>query len=175
MPGGTFFFTVVAYKRQPILTKLKCMDILREVINKVKQQYPFTIDGWVLLPDHIHAIWSLPEYDNDFSKRWGLIKAGFSKKAKNLLHRNEWMTDAKRKYRETTIWQRRFWEHMIRDEKDFNTHMDYIYFNPVKYGLVKCVKDWPYSTFHKCVKKGFYEEDWGGDGIENKDGKSFGE
>ena len=88
MPGGTFFFTVVTYKRQLFLTQTECRDILREVINKVKQQYPFTIDGWVLLPDHIRCIWSLPEHDNDFSKRWGMIKAGFSKKAKKLLHRN---------------------------------------------------------------------------------------
>ena len=109
LPGGTFFFTVVTYKRQRFLPHMECRNILRDVINAVKLHYPFSIDGWVLLPDHIHCIWSLPEGDNDFSKRWGLIKAGFSKKTKELLHRNEWMTDAKRKYREITIWQRRFW------------------------------------------------------------------
>ena len=175
MPGGTFFFTVVTYKRQRFLTQLECRNILREVINGVKKQHPFTIDGWVLLPDHIHCIWSLPEGDNDFSKRWGLIKAGFSKRSKGLLHRDQWMTAAKRKYRETTIWQRRFWEHMIRGQNDFNTHMDYLHFNPVKHGLVKCVKNWPYSTFHRCVKKGFYQPDWGGNNADNTNGKDFGE
>ena len=128
--------------------------MLREVVDEVRQLRPFTVCGWVLLPDHIHCIWTLPENDCDYSKRWGMIKAGFSKRAKNLFHRNEWMTDSKRKHREATIWQRRFWEHMIRDEDDLRRHMDYIHFNPVKHGLVKRVRDWPYSTFHRCVKNG---------------------
>jgi putative transposase len=115
----------------------------------------------VLLPDHIHCIWTLPENDCDYSKRWGMIKAGFSKRAKHLFHRNEWMSDSKRKHREAAVWQRRFWEHMIRDEDDFRRHLDYLHFNPVKHGLVKCVRDWPHSTFHRFVKDGFYPQDWG--------------
>lgn len=129
----------------------------------------------MLLPEHIHCIWALPEGDDDFSTRWGLIKAGFSKKAKGLFHRDEWMTDSKRKYRESTIWQRRFWEHLIREQDDLRRHIDYLHFNPVKHGLVKCVKDWPYSTFHRFVKNGFYPQDWGGDDTEDSKDVDFGE
>ncbi len=175
VPGGTFFFTVVTYKRRCILTKPESLEILHDVVDNVKQQHPFTIDGWVLLPDHIHCIWSLPEDDSDFSKRWGMIKAGFSKRAKGFLHKDEWMTEAKRKYRESTIWQKRFWEHMIRDEVDFNKHMNYIHFNPVKHELVRSVKDWPHSTFHRCVKDGLYSPDWGGDDMSNTNDTDYGE
>ncbi len=175
VPSGTFFFTVVTYKRRQILTKPESLKILRNVIHEVKQLLPFSIDGWVLLPNHIHCIWSLPEGDFNFSKRWGMIKAIFSKRAKGFLHKEELMTDTKRKYREATIWQRRFWEHMIRDEDDFNKHMNYIHYNPVKHGLVTSVKDWPYSTFHRCVKSGFYQPDWGGDEMDNTADLDFGE
>lgn len=156
VPGGTYFFTVVTYKRRKFLTTPTSRQILRKAINEVRQSYPFTITAWVLLPEHFHCIWVLPEQDQDFSKRWGLIKARFSKMAKNFLHREEWLTDSKRKYRESTIWQRRFWEHLIHDEEDFMRHVDYIHFNPVKHGLVKQVKAWPYSTFHRYVTEGIY-------------------
>lgn len=175
IPGVTYFFTVVTYKRRKILTILESRQILRAIINEVRQQCPFTICGWVLLPDHIHCIWTLPENDGDYSKRWGLIKAGFSKRAKNLFHCDEWMTNLKQKYREATIWQRRFWEHMIRDENDLRRHLDYLHFNPVKHGLVKCVKDWPYSTFHRFVKNGSYPPDWGGDEMDEITDANFGE
>lgn len=175
IPGVTYFFTVVTYKRRKILTTPESRQILRTMINEVRQQHPFTIRGWVLLPEHIHCIWTLPENNGDYSKRWGLIKAEFSKRAKNLIRRDEWMTGSKRKHREATIWQRRFWEHMIRDEDDLRRHMDYLHFNPVKHGLVKCVKDWPYSTFHRFVKNGFYPPDWGGDSTEDSKDVDFGE
>jgi putative transposase len=172
-PGGTYFFTVVTYQRQEILTKPESRTILREVINKVKQRYPFTIDAWVLLPDHLHSMWTLPPGDNDFAKRWGLIKAGFTKQAKHLFHREAWMHESKRKRRERTLWQRRYWEHQIRNEEDYRRHMDYLHYNPVKHGLVTRVMDWPYSTFHRYVKQGVYAEDWGG-GVELESGE-FGE
>jgi len=175
IPGIIYFFTVVTYKRQKMLVIPKSRQILRAMIHEVRQQLPFTICGWVLLPDHIHCIWALPENDSDYSKRWGMIKAGFSKMAKNLFHRDEWITDSKRKYREATIWQRRFWEHMIRDEDDFRRHIDYLHFNPVKHGLVKRVRDWPYSTFHRFVKKGFYPPGWGGDEMGDTTDTDFGE
>ena len=175
IPGITYFFTVVTYKRRKILVIPEGRQMLRDVVDEVRQLRPFTVCGWVLLPDHIHCIWTLPENDCDYSKRWGMIKAGFSKRAKNLFHRNEWMTDSKRKHREATIWQRRFWEHMIRDEDDFRRHMDYIHFNPVKHGLVKRVRDWPYSTFHRCVKNGDYPPDWGGDEMGETTDADFGE
>ncbi len=161
MPGGTFFFTVVTYRRRKILTEPESRLVLREVIYKVRQEYSFAIDAWVLLPDHLHCIWTLPEGDVDFSKRWGLIKARFSRRAGKLLHHDQLMTDSKEHHRESTIWQRRFWEHQIRDEEDLRNHLDYIHYNPVKHGFVGNVADWPYSTFHRFVKQGFYPPNWG--------------
>lgn len=141
---------------------------LRSTIEEVRSQYPFTIEAWVLLPDHLHCIWRLPAGDNDYSKRWGLIKAGFTKKTKQLFQRDEWMSDSKMRHREATIWQRRFWEHQIRDETDYQTHMDYIHFNPVKHGLVSNVNEWPYSTFHRYVREGVYGIEWGCGGDSGK-------
>jgi putative transposase len=172
--GGTFFFTVVTYKRRPLFQIPECRKELIRVINWVKENHSFSIDAWVLLPDHIHCIWTLPENDTDFSMRWNLIKSHFSKRTKSILNKDEWLTASRERHRENTIWQRRFWEHSIRDEKDYQTHMDYIHFNPVKHGLVEQVKDWSYSTFHRYVKKGIYPLDWGGI-IEKETKCSFGE
>ncbi len=159
--GGTFFFTVVTYRRQRILTDPHNRILLREAITEVRLQYPFTIDAWVLLPDHLHCIWTLDEGDEDFSKRWGLIKAGFSRRVKPLLHKHEWMTDSKERHHENTIWQRRFWEHQIRGDEDLHRHLNYLHYNPVKHGLVANPIDWPYSTFHRYVKQGLYPSNWG--------------
>ena len=164
LSGGTYFFTVVTFGRQRFLTDPQCLKILRETIAEVRQKFPFAIDAWVLLPDHMHCIWTLPPEDADFSKRWGLIKAKFSKRIKILYHNANLLTSSRAKHRETTIWQRRFWEHLIRDEADFQRHVDYIHFNPVKHGLVKMVRDWPYSTFHKFVKDNIYPPGLGGAG-----------
>ena len=158
--GGTFFFTVVTYRRQDFLVDAEARQFLRYAITEVRKTQPFTIDAWVLLPEHLHCIWTLPEDDNDFSKRWGRIKAIFSKKAKNYLHQSQWMNRSKQKHGESTIWQRRFWEHEIKSQRDFNHHMDYIHYNPVKHGLVKKVSDWPYSSFHLCVKRNIYPVNW---------------
>ena len=173
-PGGTFFFTVVTYRRRRILAKPDSRLILREVISGVRREYPFIVDAWVLLPDHLHCIWTLPEGEGDFSKRWGLIKAGFSRRAKPLLHKTAWMTDSKERHRENTIWQRRFWEHQIRDEADLHRHLDYLHYNPVKHGLVANAADWPHSTFHRYVKQGLYPANWG-ENINSELGLSFGE
>jgi putative transposase len=172
--GGTYFFTVVAGEQRKILTALESREALRNAINVVKRQYPFTVEAWVLLPEHLHCIWTLPEGDRDYSKRWGLIKAGFSKQTRNALHHNARLTASKQKHRETSVWQRRFLEHSISDEEDFRRHMDYVHYNPVKHGLVNHVKDWPYSTFHRYAAKGVYPEDWGNDVTLNLDGE-FGE
>ncbi len=161
-PGGTYFFTVVTYRRRKILTEPESREILRDVIKEVKQRYPFTIDAWILLPDHLHSIWTLPPGDNDYPKRWGMIKAGFSKQAKSIFHRQEWMNETKTQRRESTIWQRRYWEHQIRNEDDYRRHMDYLHYNPVKHRLARRTIDWPHSTFHRYVKKGVYSEDWCG-------------
>ncbi len=161
-PGGTFFFTLVTFRRRKIFHLPECREILHNVVERVRLMYPFFINAWVLLPEHMHCIWRLPEGDADFSIRWNLIKSGFSKQTKDMLHRPEWMNASKNKRRESTVWQRRFWEHLIRDDEDYRLHMDYIHYNPVKHGLVKRVRDWPYSTFHRYVRKGVYSENWGG-------------
>jgi putative transposase len=161
VPGATYFFTLVTFRRQYLFHHELARHFLNQAIVKTRQNYPFSIEAWVLLPEHFHCILTLPENDNNFSIRWNLIKSRFSKSVKPIFHRADWMTDSKIKHRETTIWQRRFWEHQIRDEKDYNNHLDYIHYNPVKHGLVKPVKDSPYSTFHNYVKKGFYPDSWG--------------
>lgn len=135
--------------------------ILREVVQAVRQRHPFNVNAWVLLPEHMHCVWTLHQGNSDFSVRWNLIKSGFSRRAKAFLHVEEWMNDSKRKHRETTIWQRRFWEHRIRSDVEYQAYMDYAHFNPVKHGLVKRVADWPHSTFHRYVKQGIYPENWG--------------
>ena len=161
-PGGCYFFTVVTYRRQHFLTDDDCRVWLREAVLKTRQRHPFTVDAWVLLPDHLHCIWTLPENDNDFSVRWNGIKKRFTSLAKQRLHKPEWMNASRRKHREGTIWQRRFWEHQIRDGNDYQRHVDYTHYNPVKHGWVKAVNDWPYSTFHRYVKHGIYPANWGG-------------
>jgi len=158
--GGCFFFTVVTERRRRFLTDEASRRWLREAIEVTRVDHPFAIDAWVLLPDHLHCIWTLPHGDSDFSTRWRLIKRRFSQRAKPLLQRDDWLSRSKRKHREATIWQRRFWEHRIRDDRDYQAHMDYIHFNPVKHGLVTRVSDWPFSSFHRHVAAGVYPPDW---------------
>lgn len=161
--GGTYFFTVVTYRRRPILCDAPVRAALRSAIKTVQSRYPFTIDAWVLLPDHLHCMWTLPPNDSDFAGRWSLIKRSVSLACAEDYHRADWMTASKTKHRESTFWQRRYWEHGIRHETDFSRHVDYIYINPVKHNCVSRVCDWPYSTFHRDVAKGLYNRNWGGD------------
>ncbi|MBK1723022.1 REP-associated tyrosine transposase [Thiocystis violacea] len=160
--GGTYFFTVVTYRRRRFLTDAEPRQWLREAIHATRADHPFKIDAWVLLPDHLHCIWTLPKGDADFSTRWALLKSRFTKRAGDRLSREGWMSDSKRKHREGTLWQRRFWEHAIRDDRDFEAHLHDIHFNPVKHGLVRHVADWPFSTFHRYVKAGTYPSHWAG-------------
>ena len=160
--GGTYFFTVVTEGRQPIFTIPAARAALRDAIEQVRRQYPFVIDAWVLLPEHIHCLWTLPEGDSDFSGRWGMIKAGFSKQMKSSLASDGTVSRSRQRHREVSIWQRRFWEHQIRDDEDFRRHTDYIHYNPVKHGWVTCASDWPYSTFRRYVAAGVYPATWGG-------------
>lgn len=173
IPGGTFFFTVVTFQRRSILATKENIRTLTRAIYQVQSQYPFTLDALVALPDHLHALWTLPEGDGDYGKRWGLIKAMFSKGIKGDSFQKD-INPSRLKRRETTVWQRRFWEHAIRDDEDFQKHFDYIHYNPMKHGLVGNVIDWPYSTFHRYVKQGFYSDDWGA-GISFKPEEKFGE
>jgi putative transposase len=166
--GGSFFFTVnLAERRLQLLTEH--IDELRAALRQTRQRHPFKIDAMVVLPDHLHAVWTLPEDDANFATRWRLIKSMFSRS----LGTGERISDSRAAKGERGIWQRRYWEHAIRDENDFARHMDYIHINPVKHGLVSRVSDWPYSSFHRMVKLGIYPKDWAGE-VSN-DGGNFGE
>ena len=156
--GSSYFFTVVAYRRQPILCDEMIRSALRGAIEEVRVARPFVIDAWVLMPDHLHCVWTLPEDDADFPTRWMMIKRTVSLACKEKYRRADWMTASKLKHRESTIWQRRFWEHQIRDEE----HVDYIHYNPVKHGHVQQVADWPYSTFYRYVRDAVYARAWAG-------------
>ncbi len=158
--GGCYFFTVVTYRRQELLLIPDHLAVLRSVVKHVRAELPFAIEAWIVLPDHIHCIWTLPPGDRDFSKRWGLIKVGFTKRVAAEACQNA-STPSRFLRHEGNIWQRRFWEHQIRDEEDFRLHMDYVHYNPVKHGFVAQVREWPHSTFHRCVRDGLYPADWG--------------
>ena len=160
--GGTYFFTVVTYQRQLFLCDKRVRTALREGIKIARSKHPFTIDAWVLLPDHLHCIWTLPLDDADFGIRWAIIKRFVTQQYNPKFKRDDCMKPLKLKRKESTLWQRRFWEHQIRDEKDYEKHMHYIHYNPVKHGLAKEVSNWPYSTFHRYIKKGIYGVDWAG-------------
>jgi len=162
--GGTYFFTVNLAERNKTLL-VDHIDDLRVAFKKVKTSHPFTIDAIVILPEHIHAIWTLPKNDADFSIRWRLIKSWFSKSLPKI----ERICPSRIDKSERGIWQRRFWEHQIRDETDYNRHMDYLYYNPVKHGYVKNVIDWPYSSFHRDVDKDTYLKGWGADVVIDMD------
>lgn len=155
IPGGCYFFTVNLLERRRALL-VDEIEWLREVVRVVKQKRPFYIDAWVVLPDHMHCIWTLPPDDVDYSGRWRDIKTRFAKG----LAANEHRTSVRKKRHERGIWQRRFWEHTIRDDVDYARHVDYIHYNPVKHGYVQRTFEWPYSTFKQFVRKGFYSPDW---------------
>ena len=155
--GSIFFFTVVLADRQSHLLVTE-IGRFREVYRGVKQRRPFETIAICILPDHLHAIWALPEEDADFSTRWNLIKSGFSRGLDPMSR-----SPSKVNKREKGIWQRRFWEHAIRDDTDLERHVDYIHFNPVKHGHVTRVADWPHSSFHRYVERGVLAADWGGD------------
>jgi len=158
VPGGSFFFTVnLADRRLSLATDH--IDALRAAFRETRQRHPFATDAMVVLPDHLHVVWTLPECDADFGRRWRLIKSTFSRN----VPADEVISTSRLTKGERGVWQRRFWEHTIRDEGDFARHIDYVHINPIKHGLVTRARDWPYSSFHHMVKLGVYPEDWAGD------------
>ena len=161
-PGGTYFFTVNLLERSGNDLLVQHIDHLRDAVRHVRINHPFTIHAWVVLPDHLHCVIELPPGETDFATRWRLIKIRFSKS----LPKTELLSATRLQRGERAIWQRRYWEHLIRDERDFAAHMDYVHINPLKHGLVKHVADWPYSTFHRLVGQGVYPIDWAG-GVED--------
>ncbi|MDO9047857.1 MAG: transposase [Methylobacter sp.] len=159
MDGGSYFFTVnLADRNRALLTER--IDALREAFRGVKEAHPFEIDAIVIMPEHLHTIWTLQQGDHDFSRRWRQVKSAFSREIEKV----EQIFMSRLRKQERGIWQRRFWEHAIRDEEDFRRHVDYIHFNPVKHGYVQKVSDWPYSSFHQYVRLGILPVDWAGIG-----------
>ena len=155
IPGGTYFFTVAILERQRHLLTDHIND-LRTAFRQVKAQRPFKIEAIVILPNHLHCLWTLPPQDVDYSTRWRLIKSAFAKS----IAQEERLSSRRQKKQERGIWQRRFWEHAIRDQVDFEAHLDYIHYNPVKHGWVERAADWPHSSFHQFVNLGLYPSEW---------------
>jgi putative transposase len=159
VPGASWFFTVNLLQRRNNDLLVRHVDILREAVRRVHRLHPFAINAWVVLPEHMHCVWTLPPGDADYSLRWRLIKTFFCRALPADEHRS-----VVRLHRgERGIWQRRYWEHLIRDDEDYRRHVDYVYVNPLKHGLVGRVRDWPYSSFHRDVRVGLYPLDWVGD------------
>ncbi|MEM1061135.1 MAG: transposase [Planctomycetota bacterium] len=160
VPGGTFFFTVVTHGRRPLFRDPAAVERLREAIRVERIRRPFTIDAFVVLPDHLHAIWTLPHGDGDFSIRWSAIKAHFTR-AHLAAGGSEGEPTAGELFGDRrAVWQPRFWEHTISDDTDFERHFDYVHYNPVRHGFVACPSEWPASTFPHWVARGVYPPDW---------------
>lgn len=165
--GGTYFFTVTLEDRSSRLL-VDQMDALRAAYGAVARLHPFETVAICILPDHVHAVWRLPEADSDYSSRWQQIKRRFS----SLVQADARRSRSLRSKREKGLWQRRFWEHQIRDDEDLARHVDYIHINPVKHGHVQAVAEWPYSSFHRWVRDGHLPASWG---LVSAPGGSFGE
>ena len=157
LAGGSFFFTVNLLDRRSDLLVAQ-VDVLRDAVRQAQLRAPFTIDAWVVLPDHMHCLWTLPEGDADFPGRWRAIKTAFSKALPGAGTPSAVIAERG----ELGVWQRRYWEHTIRDARDYKSHMDYTHFNPVKHGYVSHPADWPYSSFRRCVAAGLYPSGWFG-------------
>ncbi|HAI13918.1 MAG TPA: transposase [Phycisphaerales bacterium] len=152
--GGSYFFTLALADRSQSLL-LDHIALLRDAFATVQQRYPFRMDATVILPEHLHCIWTLPVSDIDYSTRWRQIKSMFSRGIKA----NESRSPSRIRKKERGIWQRRFWEHMLRDENDMNQHIDYIHFNPVKHGYVNRPVDWQHSSLHRFIENGILTPD----------------
>jgi len=161
VPGGTYFFTLVSQDRRPILTSPLARRCLRLALEHELTKAPFTLEAIVLLPDHLHAIWTLPEGDSNYSIRWKRIKEQFTRSYLAGGGTEGRATSSRRKHEERAVWQQRFWEHTVDDEDDFENCFDYLHYNPVKHGLVTSVSDYSWSSFHRYVKSGHYPSNWG--------------
>ena len=156
LEGGYYFFTVVTYRRRRFLTDELARTCLRTAWEETRRRSHFDVVASCLLPDHLHCVWKLPEGDRDFSLRWSRIKAGFTRRYLPAGGAECSRSPSRDRKRERGVWQRRFWEHQMRDEEDLQRHIDYIHYNPVKHGLVERVEDWAWSTYHRYVREGIY-------------------
>ena len=153
-PGATYFFTVNLQDRGARFLVDHVAD-LRQCVKEVRERHPFAIDAMVVLPEHLHAVWTLPQDDGDFSKRWMLVKQSFTRRLQDAGVVPQQQGKAAR------VWQKRFWEHQIRDDEDLRRHIEYIHFNPVKHGWVMRAREWPYSSLHRYIREGSLHPDWG--------------
>lgn len=158
-PGGTYFFTAVTFNRKHIFIDEGSVELLRQAFRYTMVNHPFSIYAAIIMPDHIHMVWTLPADSDDYPTRWRLIKSYFSKNYQPTT--SDPVTDSRMLKGEKTIWQRRYWEHLIRDEEDLQRHVDYIHYNPVKHGLAKSPAVWKYSSIHSFIQSGIYPVDWG--------------
>jgi putative transposase len=156
-PNATWFFTVNLAERKNNRLLVDNIELLRECFRYVKQRKPYHVDAIVILPDHLHCIWTLLPDDNNYSVRWNMLKGRFSR----AIDKGERISTSRLNRRERGIWQRRFWVHLVTDQEDYNRHIDYIHWNPVKHGIVQHVIDWPHSSFHQFVEQGIYPAAWG--------------
>jgi putative transposase len=163
VPGGIYLFTLVTHCRLNLFADAVARQILGTTMRRCFRRYPVKVVAFVLLPDHLHAIWTLPPGDSNYSLRWGWIKREFTRGWLASGGADPLVSEASAKERRRGIWQRRFWEHTLTDERDVEAHVDYIHFNPVKHGLVQSPRDWPWSSFHRYVRAGQYAADWAGD------------
>ena len=154
--GGYYFFTVVTYRRAKLFRNEISRRLLKEAIENTRSRHPFETIAFCLLFEHLHCIWKLPENDANYSRRWSSIKGNFSREYLKLRKQHREVSPSRVRKGEVAVWQRRFWEHQIRDENDLQRHVNYIHYNPVKHGLVQDVKDWPWSTYNKYAREGFY-------------------
>ncbi|MCS7469371.1 transposase [Stieleria sp. ICT_E10.1] len=161
VPGGTYFFTVVTHERQPTFRRPAAIALIGSMLRRCMMRWPMTVNAIVLLPDHWHTLWTLPRGDSEYPKRLGWIKKEFTKHWLSIGGEEHAVTEGKQRQRRHGVWQPRYWEHVVQDEDDFQNHFDYIHWNPVKHGRVRCPRDWPHSSFHRWVTQGVYSEHWG--------------
>ena len=161
VPGGTFFFTVVTLYRRPLFRNDDARLLLGNVMRSIRDEMACTTVACVLLPDHLHCIWTLPAGDDDYSTRWKRIKSDFTQEWLRRGGEESPVSSAKRARGRRGVWQPRFWEHTLEDEEDLESHFDYVHYNPMKHGYVKRLAEWPWSSFHRYVAEGHYPPDWG--------------
>ena len=161
VPGGSFFFTVVVHRRRHLFADPPATALLGSVLRRCQMRWPFTVNAVVLLPDHLHAIWSLPAGDSEYPRRWGWTKKEFTQRWLAIGGRDYVVSEGRKHQRRRGIWQPRYWEHTLEDEDDFERHFDYIHWNPVKHGYVRCPGEWPQSSIHRYARLGVYDGNWG--------------
>lgn len=159
-PGGTFFLTVDTEKRAPILCDPVARSLLHDSVERTRQRWPFRIFAWVLLPDHLHTVRTLPPGDSDFATRWGYLKKEFTRAWLAVGGGEQRRSQSRVRNRRRGVWQRRYWEHLVRDDRDLYGLVDNIHHNPIKHGVSRCAQAWDYSTFHRFVSEGWYAADW---------------